>query len=299
MRGIVTAAMLSALADDGYTSCFDEIHSASAGAMNAVYFVSGDSWIPLSLYYDDLATKKFIDFGRLLTGKSFIDLDFAFERAATRPWNADAVLRSSQRIVIAVTDVDAVATHWVDTFESEMDLREALYASCWIPHTTTKTGEWRGMRAIDGSVLSIHPVRAALATDCTHLLSLSSRRIGSVKPRHSPLQFVAAMQLNRLGRGLGKSYLRAIRNDWADRAQLSADSNSRISPRPVLDLAPLPWMQRVERHHTNARDLLLAARQSYGLAACLLNGWPLADLESQRVRVVPRLTAVPSPLAGA
>lgn len=45
--------------------CFDAVYGSSAGAMNATYFLSGQRE-GVSIYYEDIANKTFIDLGRLL-----------------------------------------------------------------------------------------------------------------------------------------------------------------------------------------------------------------------------------------
>ena len=48
--------------------CFDAIYGSSAGAINATYFLSGQRE-GVSIYYEDIANKKFVDLGRLLDRK--------------------------------------------------------------------------------------------------------------------------------------------------------------------------------------------------------------------------------------
>ena len=48
-----------------YRECFDAIDGSSAGAINATYFLSGQRE-GVSIYYEDIANKTFMDLGRLL-----------------------------------------------------------------------------------------------------------------------------------------------------------------------------------------------------------------------------------------
>jgi predicted patatin/cPLA2 family phospholipase len=69
MRGVVSGAMLCALEDLGLPAvAFDGVYGCSSGATNGAYFIAGDSWYPLSIYYDDLPTREFVDFRRVFTG---------------------------------------------------------------------------------------------------------------------------------------------------------------------------------------------------------------------------------------
>jgi len=54
MGGVVSAAMLCALDDLGMTNTFDAVYAESSGAINGAYFLNGNCWHNLSIYYDDL-----------------------------------------------------------------------------------------------------------------------------------------------------------------------------------------------------------------------------------------------------
>src|SRR5690242_15780491 len=79
MRGVISAAMLTELEDYGFKNAFDVVYGCSSGGINGAYFLAGETWYPLSIYYDDLTTKKFVDFGRALRRLPILDLDYAFE----------------------------------------------------------------------------------------------------------------------------------------------------------------------------------------------------------------------------
>ena len=74
MRGIISAAMMVALKDEGLESAFDEIYAVSAGAVNSVYFLSGYGWHGLSIYYDDLISREFFDWRRALHRQAMLSL---------------------------------------------------------------------------------------------------------------------------------------------------------------------------------------------------------------------------------
>ncbi|WP_433722488.1 patatin-like phospholipase family protein [Nocardia sp. CA-129566] len=295
MRGIVSAAMLCAIEDAGYSRCFDAIYASSAGAMNATYFVCGESWYPMSIYYDDLASTTFIDFRRLLRGDSFFDVDFAFACAENkRIWDFEAVAAKKPSLHIAITDVDNIATVFAEEFDSAGDFRAALYASCWMPRSRITTTHWRGMRALDGSILTTHPLRLAVKQDFTHLLSLSTRPLSRTTGanRRTVPQLAVAWHLERFERGLGTGYLGAVHDYWIERADVARQRWIPDTALPVLEVAPLPWMPAVKRHETDVAKLIASARESYGLMHCALHGYPLSHLRDGAVQVVPRLTVV-------
>lgn len=94
MRGVVSGAMLCALEDLGLpAAAFDAVYGCSSGATNGAYFIAGASWYPLSIYYDDLTTREFVDFRRAFTG-DILNLNYVFESVLelTKPLRYEAVL---------------------------------------------------------------------------------------------------------------------------------------------------------------------------------------------------------------
>lgn len=68
MSGVISAAMLTALDDLGLRSVFDAVYSCSSGAINVAYFSAGETWYPLTIYFDDLSTKRFVFRNSILEG---------------------------------------------------------------------------------------------------------------------------------------------------------------------------------------------------------------------------------------
>ncbi|MEO3923376.1 patatin-like phospholipase family protein [Micromonosporaceae bacterium B7E4] len=294
MRGIVSAAMLTAIEDLGFHYAFDDVYAASSGAINSAYFLATNTWYPLSIYYDDLACRKFVDFRRALTGRPILDMEYAFENVVEviKPLDFSAVLKAPIRFHVSVTLVDELRTLDVSGFESRADLKETLRASAWLPVAVPGTAVWRGQRAIDGGVLTAFPFRLAQRDGCTHILSLSTRPMSLPQRRHSVTQRFAASRINKLRHGLGEGYLRAVREGWQDRRDLQ-DQMTRPKDAPaILDLAPLPWMRQVQRHELDLAKLLAGARTAYGVMYCALNNVSPDRIRDNTLRIIPRLTAV-------
>jgi predicted patatin/cPLA2 family phospholipase len=151
IRGVVSAAMLTALEDLGMVGAVDAIYAASSGAVNSAYFLTGDSWYPLSIYYDDLTTRQFLDIRRIPRG-TMLDLTYAFDVVIdqAKPLNYQQVIAAPAALHVAVTDVDDIRTVVASDFTCPADLREALIASAWLPIAVRGWTTWRGRRAIDG-----------------------------------------------------------------------------------------------------------------------------------------------------
>lgn len=272
MRGIVSGAMLCAVEELGFLPCIDAIYGCSAGALNGAYCYSGDCWLRLSIYYNELTAGAFIDFRKILRGKSFIDLGYVFHDVMGRwPLDYDAIVRSSTEFHVGLTNVDALATEDVSSFASLIDLTATLRASSWMPIGSFRAVRWRGVRALDGTVLIGHPLRLAIDDGCSHILSLSTRPIKSPDHRGSPIaQKLGAIHLERIRKGLGASYLRAADEYWEERARMHSE---RIRPRHspyVFDLAPLPSAPELRYSELDPQRLLTAACDSYISAYGLL-----------------------------
>ncbi len=277
--------MLTFLEDLGYADTFDEIYSCSSGSVNAAYFIMRRTWFPLSIYFDDLTTGKFLDFRRILHRRAPMDLDYVFDDVLVKrkPLDYGSIIKAKQRLHVMVTDIDALKALDVSDFSSPEDLRSALIASAWLPLATRGTTSFRGSRAIDGGILQFHPFRAAMADGCTHILSLSTRPIGPLKTRLSLTNRIVMHHLERMRPGLGERFVASMKQYMFKDKPFLMRSRLHPSGRPaVLDLAPLPGTPEIKRHEVDRSLLLDGARSAYGAAYLALEG--------KKVQVIPRLT---------
>jgi predicted patatin/cPLA2 family phospholipase len=294
MRGVVSAAMLCALEDLGLPAgVFDGLYGCSSGATNCAYYLAGDSWYPLSIYYDDLPTREFVDFRRAFTS-NILNLDYAFETVIelAKPLDFPAVLGAPTRLHVAITDVDDLKTVTYDEFHDKEDLKSALRASAWLPVAVRGAAEFRGRRAVDGGVLTPHPYRLALDDGCTHVLSLSTKPIREPSRRNNPSHYLAYRHLERLRTGLGAGYLRAIRAYRDERRELQARMTEPGDPPHVLDIAPLSWMPEVKRHELDPGPLINGARAAYELMYCAIERVDPDEIRTGEIRAIPRFTVV-------
>lgn len=296
MRGVISAAMLSQLEDYGFKNAFDVVYGCSAGGINGAYFLAGETWYPLSIYYDDLTTKQFVDFSRALRRRPILDLAYSFDRVMERvkPLDYEAVLSSPIPLAVPVTDVDALQTVVLRDFASRQDLKAALRASAWLPIAlpgTVPTPD--GRRAVDGGVLTALPFRLAVDDGCTHILSLSTRPMRPTGGGLSLLHRFTYLHLERMRTGLGSGYLTAIRQKHRDQDWLRRMRTTPAAGAPyVLDLAPLPWMPELKRHELDKHLLLDSARMAYGIAFCATEGRPAELIRRGSIRAMPRLMVV-------
>lgn len=293
MRGIVSASMLVALEEFGFADAFDVVYGCSVGAVNGAYFLAGrGSWYPASIYYDDLASREFLDMRKLLAGKPPLNLEYAFRVILDKikPLDYQRVIDSRIPLRIAITLVDGARTLVPHDLQSGRELKAALMAGSWLPLGTRETATFRDQRALDGGLLVAMPFWLAEADGCTHILSLSTRPMPTT-PRHpSLLNKYMARHLDRIKPGLGAGYRTAIDRMHKDEMRLA---RMRVSPSAetpyILDLGLLPESPEVKRHELRRERLMAAARAAYEVAFAAMEGRTAAGIRSGRINAIPRL----------
>lgn len=290
MRGVVSASMLTALDDLGFSAAIDAIYACSSGAINSAYHLAGGTWYPLTIYFDDLTTPKFVDFRRAYTRRSILDIDYAFSILQdVKPLDYAYVLKSPTKLHVAVTLVDELRTSVVADFGSVDDLDQALRASSWLPVALKGATVFRGQRAVDGGVLTALPFRLAVDDSCTHILSLSTHPMSVRSENLSALNRYTRRHLNKLKPGLGDGYIEALSQKYSDQHLLERMRFSSESRDPsIFDLAPLPGTPDVKRHELDRGKVIEAARSAYEVMYVALEGEPSSSIRNGWVRAVPR-----------
>ncbi|MFE2719380.1 patatin-like phospholipase family protein [Streptomyces mirabilis] len=283
MRGIISAAMLSALEDMDLLPAFDAVYGCSSGAINAAYFLVGRTWYPLSIYYDDLTTPEFLDFRRALRFQDVLNPHYAIDKVVgkRKPLDYERVLASEIPLHVMITDVDGLKTRDIMNFQDPADLTEALRSTIWLPLAVSGTWPYRGRRTVDGGVLTAHPLFLA-REQCTHVLSLSTRPMARPRNKLTALNRVVEHHLERLHPGLGRGYVRAVTEYRAARLVLHDERHSSSQEPHVLDLAPVPGTPELKRHEMDVGKLLAGARSGYEVLH-----WAV---EKNYRRAIPRMT---------
>src|SRR5437667_3879965 len=76
MRGVISCASLMALEELGLTEVFDEVYGASAGAVNAAYFLAGQAACATTIYYQKINNTRFI---RRFWHRKIVNIDDLFD----------------------------------------------------------------------------------------------------------------------------------------------------------------------------------------------------------------------------
>jgi predicted patatin/cPLA2 family phospholipase len=248
MRGIVSAGMVTAIEMLGLRSSIDYIVGTSAGALAGAFLLAGQPGMGTSLYYEELISRDWLDYTRLLRREPPIGLD----------WLIDDVMDGEKgldwdRVISSPTPLYAVASALPDygpallgPLASVEELRNSLRASARIPVMSGKPVEIDGVRYVDGSLSQGIPLTCAEEieaptgrTGFTHVLVLLTRPAGETRGRpktiHRLLVFPA---MNRILPGLGDAF--AVRAERY-RAELTHIEELKAAPdRTQILVAQLP-----------------------------------------------------------
>lgn len=209
MRGVVSAGMVWALEDLGYTHAFDAVYGSSAGAINAAYFLAGQAGLGTTIYFEDINNRSFIDLARPLRGRPIVDLGFLLDDVARhrKRLECDRVLQSATPLSVLATDVDtqrAVAFHG---FGDAAQLFGALRAGATMPIVAGGPFHYSGRHLLDASLTEPIPLPTAEAGGHTHIVALLTRS-GTMRPRPSAFdRYFVGPRLRRISPALAASYL--------------------------------------------------------------------------------------------
>jgi predicted patatin/cPLA2 family phospholipase len=209
MRGVISAGMVSALEELGFTEAFDEVYGSSAGAINGAYFLAGQARLGTTVYYEDINSRSFIDMRRAVLGRPIVDLGFLLDDVAVsrKVLDVERVLRATSPLAVLATAVDTGTAETLRAFRSGADLMQALRASATMPIVAGLPRELGGRRYLDASLTQPIPVPAAEADGHTHILVLLTRS-GHMRARPSAFdRFYVAPRLRRVSPTLASRYL--------------------------------------------------------------------------------------------
>ncbi|KAI8470618.1 MAG: hypothetical protein J3K34DRAFT_458747 [Monoraphidium minutum] len=179
MRGIVTGAMLMGLQGFDALEAFDAVYGASAGAINATYFLTGQPE-GLDIYTDHLAgSDRFLSLKRYWVGGGApaMDLSYLLDEVMMEvtPLDWQAAIDSPVPLKVVASSLDTLRAELLEGFSSPDDLRECLKASACVPEIAGVPRLHRGHRLVDAAVFEPIPVKSAVRDGCTHVLALCSR----------------------------------------------------------------------------------------------------------------------------
>ncbi len=265
MRGIVSAAMMTALVDRELIPSFDAFYGFSAGALNSAYFLSGVGWYALSVYYDPGVSRAFLDAHRILRRQPAMSIDYIVDVAmgSIRPLDYARVLASPIEFHVVASSIRDVRPQVFTHFTSKEQLKAVLKASAWMPIAAGPPVAYQGDLFFDGGVLLAHPVLTALEDGCTHILVLRTRMDNSSRTALWTGQHLVAGYLQQMYPGLGAAYLRTTKRYKQLRHDIREASMRQEGPPFMLDVSTPTGAHRVTTFSQDRGLLFQGARAGY------------------------------------
>ncbi len=204
MRGVYSGGALLALEQLGFGAVFDEVYAESAGAINASYFLAGQTHLGIRIYLEELQTLLFINPFRTA---AILDIDYVVDVVLKqrKPLAVDAVCASPSDFFIAITNASDGSARLVDVKREGLPLLRLLKATAAIVPLYNRVVLVEGRPYVDGGISNPIPIQSALDAGCTHLLVLLTR-----PPEFEMRRFTASQQtlLSLVLRGWTKEFVR-------------------------------------------------------------------------------------------
>jgi predicted patatin/cPLA2 family phospholipase len=270
MRGAVSGGMALALDELGLAHRFDAAYGSSAGALNAMWLVSGRVRDGIPTWVDPALVHALIRPRRVLRGGPVVDVRTLVETRYEQlsPGLFDAVLASPVALHPIATDVatgEALDLH--DRIADPVSLRLALRASAALPLLAGGPVALDGRRLLDAGLSAAIPFRAALADGATHVLVLRSRRAGETATPPAGLGGALTTRLlRRLDPAVATAFGTRAEREAEDEALLARhDADPSLEP-SILSIRPAPESP-VPRRLDRDVELIAAALEAGRVAA--------------------------------
>lgn len=182
MRGVLSAGSLYALDLLGCHGVFDAVFAASAGGVNAAYFLSGQGGLGISVYFDDISSLRFANPLRFW---KILDVDYVYDHIVphVKPLDEAAIRRGRTDFFLGLTDVDSGESEYVDVKASSHRVAQLLKASSAIPVLYNRTITLGARRYVDGGLSDLLPLAKAATAGFTDVLVLTTRVDGHLSKR--------------------------------------------------------------------------------------------------------------------
>ena len=159
-RGAYTAGVLDVLAENNIF--FQTIYGVSAGACNAVSYISKQNGRNHRIFTEYACDKRYMSFSSLVRTGSIFGFDFMFGELANEllPFDYGEFFKSSMNIMAGATDCETGKAIFFDKKDMKDDLTP-LIASSSLP-MVTKIVNFKGKHLLDGGVAAPIPIDYAM-----------------------------------------------------------------------------------------------------------------------------------------
>lgn len=181
MRGIFTIGVLDNFMDRGIK--FPYIIGVSAGACNALSYISGQRGRAKYTNTELLAERKYIGFKYLLTKRNIMDFDLLFHELPEKiyPYDYDALTRSSERFEVVTTSCITGKACYLQEKNDPKRVIDLVKASSSLPFVCP-VSYVDAEPMLDGGIADSIPIERALSQGFDNNLVVLTRNIGYRKP---------------------------------------------------------------------------------------------------------------------
>ena len=176
MRSAFSAGALRGLEKSGLADVFDIVVGISAGSPICAYFLSGQTALGTSIYFEELAKNKFINFARVSKVMDIDYLDSVFR--SVKPLDQEHIRSSRSKFYVTVTDAKTGKGELLDMGDKKIDIIDAICASSALPMLYNKTITIKGKQYCDGAIGNGIPIDFVLQKGCKDILIILNNVAG-------------------------------------------------------------------------------------------------------------------------
>lgn len=160
MRGAYTSGVLEVLLQNGIE--FPTVYGISAGACNALSYISGQKNRNFDIFYHYIADKRYISVENLQTSGSLFGFDFIFGELfqTLLPFDYDTFFASPINLKVGATDLKTGQTVFFGKSELDQDFT-AVKASSSLPFISNIVS-WQGRELLDGGCAMPIPIERSI-----------------------------------------------------------------------------------------------------------------------------------------
>lgn len=224
MRGVYSGGVVIALEELGLTQAFDNVIGISAGAATAAYFLSGQAKLGTSIYYEELASKKFINLAR---PRNILNIDYmGAVFSYDKPLDQKAIHNNRSHFYIGVTNIDNAEPEYIEVSHTKNDdIIKLIKASSSVPGLAPpiRVG---GVLYGDGIATCKNPVGFAVETlGCTDVLYITNQPLR----RKETISYSEKI----MSKVVTKSYPKGVKKAYLERHTMSDETASKTYPPDV------------------------------------------------------------------
>lgn len=210
MKGPYGAAAVAAFHRMGLSSVFDYVVGLSTGAGIGAYFLAGEvqTLLGTSLYYEECATKEFINFRRL---NMIMDIDhlIGHMRKGPKTLDCNAILSHPSEFYVGVSSLEGEFS-LLNAKTATPDILSAMHASMAFPGIYGKDITVNGDQYIDGAIHPLPITEVLQKFKPTDILILPNRSKNLSKNEYSIYEKLLSLILFRNYSSTIKTHIRNI-----------------------------------------------------------------------------------------